>query len=163
MADETPGMEQSKDPDDLHLSREARAAGNEVEVIEVIEEVDEEPTPFVDHKAFLKEDEIVIEKAEFPGGHVFVYSIDAKTRDDWEQEVGKTRGKNKQANVRNFRASLVALCSCYEDGTPFYPDWRKAVKSLGARRASVVDPVYTVAAKLNGVREEDEAEATAAF
>lgn len=168
MADE--GMGQSTDPTDLHLARAAREAGNEMEIVVVEEPEDhaekepkEEPTPFVDHRALLEEDDEIYVKAEFPGGHIFVRSITANERDMWEQEVGKTRGRDKNANVRAFRASFVAFCAVHEDGRRFYPDWMRAVRKLGKRRASVIDPIYAVAAKLNGVREQDEQEATAGF
>lgn len=166
MADK--GMGQSADPEDLHLARAAREAGNEVEVIEVVEEFEEEEgvvTTLVDPKAFLEDDGVFVEKVTIPGSieHIFMAKKSAKDRDDWEQEVGKTKGKNKHANVRNFRASLVAMCACREDGTPFFPDWRKAVKKIGARWAEKIDPIYEVAAKLNGVRAQDEDEATTDF
>ena len=64
------------------------------------------------------------------------------------------RGKKRSFNMQNFRAKVVAECAVDDKGQQVFAD----VSDLGDCRADVLDPIYTVAAKLSGISKEDEEE-----
>lgn len=87
------------------------------------------------------------------GGTVRVRSLSGMERDMFETSVVVGKGKNRDVNLRNLRAKLVALTVVDGLGEPLFtePD----VKALGEKNAAALDRVFTSAQQLSGLREAD--------
>lgn len=100
------------------------------------------------------------ETVETPHGTALMKALSAGERDLWEQwyygEIEKRRPL--------FRASLVAACLVDDKGVPVieptYDDkFVESVRTIAESPATLVDPLYAVAARLAGVAPDDEAKA----
>jgi len=60
----------------------------------------------------------------------------------------------KKAVMSNFRARLVSLCLCDEEGIPLFTE--ADAKLLGQKSGVALDIIATAAKKLNGITKEDE-------
>jgi len=87
------------------------------------------------------------------GGTVRVRGLSGIERDEYEQEMVERRGKRVEANLRNARARLVALCAIDEDGARLFTN--SDVRALGAKSAAALNRVYEAASVLSGLTEDD--------
>ena len=86
-------------------------------------------------------------------GKVVVVGMSGVQRDAFEASCMEGRGKKREFNMRNVRAKLVSACARdAQDDELLFPD----ADALGGIRADILDPLYTVAAKLSGISKEDE-------
>ena len=85
------------------------------------------------------------------GGEVCMCVPSSARRDAVEAAVWKD-GKQ---DLTNFKARLVALCLCYEDGTPWYPDAVAGAEAVGAHSSKIVRRLFHVARQLCPVGDED--------
>lgn len=99
-------------------------------------------------------DDLTWEDVSVPewGGDVRVKTLTGAERDQYEAESVKMEG-NRRKMTGNLRARLVALTAINEDGTPMFT--RGDVMKLGQKSAAALERVFEVAAKLNGMTEED--------
>lgn len=99
-------------------------------------------------------DDLTWEDVSVPewGGDVRVKTLTGAERDQYEAESVKMEG-NRRKMTGNLRARLVALTAINEDGTPMFT--RADVMKLGQKSAAALERVFEVAAKLNGMTEED--------
>ena len=100
-------------------------------------------------------DKLPVEKVACPewGCDVYIRTLSGTERDDFDAASLSTRGKKREINLRNLRARLVVLSACDEAGTPlFVPD---DVSRVGSLSSKVLDRLFTVAQRLNGITEED--------
>ena len=81
------------------------------------------------------------------GGELWVRTMTAAERDDFE--IGSLKNLNGTVEIdrRNLRASLVARCAISEDGGRLFTD--ADIVTLGGKSAAAMDRVYAVAARLN--------------
>lgn len=86
---------------------------------------------------------------------VRVGTMSAADRDTWEAEALMARSQREgSAKLRNLRAALVARCALDpETGERIFAD--EDVEKLGAKGAKPVDRLFTVAARLNAVGDDD--------
>lgn len=89
------------------------------------------------------------------GGTVYVRVMSGAERDAFEDETFKINGKNVELNRKNARARLLVRCITDEGGERLFNDNGDADR-LGAQPADVLDRVYAVAAKSNGLSKADE-------
>ena len=86
-------------------------------------------------------------------GSVFVRTLSAKERDQWEAEIVKDP---KKRDLSNLRAKFVALCVCDKTGeltfVPVDAGW------LGDESAAVIDRLWDAGRKLSGITDEDDEE-----
>ena len=87
------------------------------------------------------------------GEEVWVRTISGTERDAFEQASIEVRGKSREANLRNIRARLCVLCMCDEQGKRILED--KDAEAFGAQPAPVLDRVFEVAQRLNGLGAKD--------
>ena len=87
------------------------------------------------------------------GGEVIVRGLTAAERDQFEQSIVETRGKNTKFNLRNIRAKLVVLCCVDEQGNRIFRD--EDADILGRKSAVALNRVFEVAQRLSGLRPED--------
>ena len=111
----------------------------------------------------LAADDRKIEAVRAPewGGTVHVCSMSGAERDAWEEEQilrGREgeKGGDKGLDLRDFRARFLVHVICDEKGALLFTS--KDAPALGQRSALVLDRLYAVASKLNGVTPQDEAE-----
>lgn len=85
------------------------------------------------------------EAVEVPewGCTVYVAVMTAKDRDQWETEMAGNRD-----NV-NIRASLLVRCLQDDQGKLIFS--RQDADALGSKNAIVVDKLFDVAARINGI------------
>lgn len=85
------------------------------------------------------------------GGDIIVQGITGAQRDEFEQWMFKTRTKNRDANIQNVRARLVALCLVDDEGQRLVG----SIEDLGAIRADVLERLFDEARRLSGMTQED--------
>lgn len=119
--------------------------------------------PLLGKEAILGADDIRTERVEIPewGGEVMVRGLTGRQRDQWEQSMTVRRGKKVEQDLRDFRARLAVLCVVDETGQPVFH--AGDIDALANKSGSALDKIYTVAAKLSGISEEDVEELTADF
>lgn len=103
----------------------------------------------------LRKDDILTEEVDVPewGGTLLVRGMTGRQRDQWEASMQKRQGKRFVMDVADIRAKLVAFCVVGDDGQRIFTD--ADVDDLSAKSAAALDRIYTVAAKLSGVTDED--------
>jgi hypothetical protein len=106
-------------------------------------------------QAILAAEDLKTEDVPVPewGGTVRVRTISAKERDAFEDSLSVGEGKARKTNIVNLRAKLVGLCCIDEGGARVFTD--ADLEALGAKSASVVDRIFSVAQRLNGLTKED--------
>lgn len=87
------------------------------------------------------------------GGEVIVRGMTGAERDAFEVSLVEGRGRNRQANLKNLRAKLIAFCCVSETGERVFTN--EDVEALGTVRADVLNRIYNVAQKLSGITDED--------
>jgi hypothetical protein len=87
------------------------------------------------------------------GGAVWVRTMTAAERDEWEASRLHGEGRRRDVSLENMRASLVAACAVDEHGNRLFDD--ADVEALGAKSARALDRLFQVAQRLNGVTAED--------
>lgn len=101
-----------------------------------------------------------LERADVPewgeGAQVFVRTMSGAERDAWEVEQFDINGKDVTVNRRNLRARLLVKCVVDESGKRIFEDGE--ADALGSRSSRVIDRIYAVAQRLNGLSKKDEDE-----
>jgi len=90
------------------------------------------------------------------GGQVFVRSMTADERDEYEQDRAEAKGDDADKNLKGVRASLVARTLCDEQGDLLFTE--DDVAALGKKSAKAMSRVFNAAAKLNLLTDSDIAE-----
>lgn len=89
------------------------------------------------------------------GGSVRLRAMSSKARDAYEARIYMSRQKDgDEGAMDNVRASLVAQCMCDEEGNNLKLG-KKQVEALGGQSAAVVNRLFDVARKLNGISDSD--------
>jgi hypothetical protein len=113
---------------------------------------------------FLKAEDLVTEEvdlSDLPGynGSVLVRGMTGRERDEFE--VSTVDRRNGERNLVNARARVVIRCVVDDDGKRLFDD--ADIDVLGGKSAAALDRLYEVAAKLSGMRDEDEKEMAGDF
>ena len=98
---------------------------------------------------------------EWGGAWVKVRSLNASERDHFEASTVQRNGKKVTTNLENIRARLCLLCMVDENGERLFQE--EDTFPLGGKSASALDRIFTVAQRLNGLRDEDVDELAANF
>ncbi len=103
------------------------------------------------------------EDVEVPewGGTVRVKGMTGTERDKFEAASLKGKGKNRDVNLANLRARLVAASVVDEEGQLLFKPYD--VEALGRKSAAALGRVYDVAQRLAGLSDEDVDELTEDF
>jgi hypothetical protein len=111
-------------------------------------------------KEILEAVDRVTEEVEVPewGGHVIVTSLNGKERDAFEASVLIQKGKDTRVNMKNARAKLVSMATVDEKGERIFS--QADIEALGLKNAGALDRVYSVAARLSGLTDDDLKELT---
>lgn len=84
---------------------------------------------------------------------VYVRSLTARERDDFERSMIEFRGDKQTVNLAQARAKLAAMAICDENGKRLFTDLD--VKALGEKSASALQRVWDVAQGLSKISQED--------
>lgn len=91
------------------------------------------------------------------GGDVYISTMTAADRDAYELSLANMQANGKaKPSMQNMRAKLVARCLVDEDGARIFPEAK--IDELGKKSAKVLDRLFDVASKLNGINEADQVE-----
>lgn len=89
-------------------------------------------------------------------GWVKVRGMTGLERDEFEADIMTGKGKNRQVNVRNLRAKLVARTVVNEEGERVFTE--ADIPKLGNKSAAALERIVDVARELSGLTEQDEEE-----
>jgi hypothetical protein len=93
------------------------------------------------------------------GGKVLIRGMTGAERDAFEESVMVTRGNNRELNLRNFRAKLVAR-SIVDPVTKERMFTDNEIAELGKKSARALQRVFEAALRLNGMTAESVEELT---
>jgi len=93
------------------------------------------------------------------GGKVLIRGMTGAERDKFEESVMVTRGNNRELNLRNFRAKLVAL-SIVDPVTKERMFSDNEIAELGKKSARALQRVFEAALRLNGMTDQSVEELT---
>jgi hypothetical protein len=116
--------------------------------------------PLLSKGQILAAQDMQFEDVDVPewGGTVRVGSMSAAERDTYEQSLVSAMGPDRQLNMRNARARLLAWCIVDEGGARVFEE--ADIEALGAKSAATVGRLFDVAARLNGIGRKDVEELT---
>lgn len=95
--------------------------------------------------------DVQVEDIEVPewGGTVRIRGLSGTERDEYEAWIISGKGRNRDINLRNSRAKLVALCVVDEQGSRVFDPGD--VAALGKKSAIALQRVFDKAAALSGL------------
>ena len=104
--------------------------------------------------------DLASEEVEVPewGFRLRVRSLTGTERDAFEASLLQTRGKDREINLRNMRAKLVAQSVRKADDSRVFSDAQ--VEALGRKNAAALQRVFRVAQRLSGLAEDEVEELT---
>jgi hypothetical protein len=100
--------------------------------------------------------DLVTEEVDCPewGGSVLIRRMTGKDRDSWEASIYEIKDGKPKQDFTNMRAKLVARTMVDDKGQRLYADTEADV--LGNRSALVLDRLFKVAQRMNGMGTEAE-------
>jgi hypothetical protein len=106
--------------------------------------------PLLNRDQILAAEDIKTEPVNVPewGGDVLVRAITRNQRDAFEDGLAKGKGKNRQLNMQNFSAKLLAICLVDEAGKCLFAP--EDVEALGEKAAAPMQRCLDVATRLCG-------------
>lgn len=105
-------------------------------------------------------DDVAVERVPIPewGRAVYVKSMTGTERDAFEQSLIGGKGRNRQVNLDNFRAKLVARTARDAQDRRIFTDAEAA--RIGEKNAGALQRIVNVANRLSGFSDEDVEELT---
>lgn len=89
-----------------------------------------------------------------PNGHgVYVRVLKGSEKDGWELKNAETAQKQGMGNVTNYKSRLLVKCIVNESDQRLFND--KDVEELGALPCQVIDRLFKIAERLNGLEKKD--------
>jgi hypothetical protein len=91
------------------------------------------------------------------GGEVYISTMTAADRDAYELSLANMQANGKaKPSMQNMRAKLVGRCLVDEAGERVFSEAK--IVDLGKKSAKVLDKLFEVASRLNGINEADQLE-----
>lgn len=99
--------------------------------------------------------DVQVEEVEIPewGGSVLVRGMSGTQRDRFEASLQKGKGANREVNLENFRAKLVAASVVDTEGRLVFKE--EHIPAIGRKSARALARIIDVANKLSGISEDD--------
>lgn len=103
----------------------------------------------------LSAEDLIREKVEVPewGGFVFISAMTGTARDAFEASCMSFKDGKGEQNMENIRAKMVAACATDESGSLLFKP--SQVIELGKKSAKVLDQLFAVAQRVNGMSDGD--------
>ena len=92
------------------------------------------------------------------GGKVRLRCMTGTERDAFESAIYKIKGDKVEANRENFRSELLSRVLCNKDNKLLFNP--REVKALGGKSGRVIDRLFDIAQKINGIGQSDIEEMT---
>ncbi len=111
---------------------------------------------FLNKAEILAQDDLKTEDLQIPewgGAWVRVRTLQANERDWFEASTVQRNGKEITTNLQNIRARLCLLCMVDENNERIFQPEDEF--PLGGKSAAALDRIFSVAQRLNGLRDED--------
>lgn len=110
--------------------------------------------------AILAAQDIQTEEVQVPEwrGSVMVRGMTGTERDAFEASVLTGKGRNRDVNLKNFRARLIVKSVVNGKGERMFT--RADIDALGQKSAAAIARVFDVATRLSGMSDEDVEELT---
>lgn len=111
---------------------------------------------FLNKAEILGQNDLVTEDVQIPewgGAWVRVRTLQANERDWFEASTVQRNGKEITTNLQNIRARLCLLCMVDENNERLFQPEDEF--PLGGKSAAALDRIFSVAQRLNGLRDED--------
>lgn len=110
---------------------------------------------FLNKADILGKQDIVTEDLFVPewDAWVRVKVMTAAERDHFEASTVQREGKTTSLNLQGIRARLCILCLVDEAGNRMFTD--EDEYALGTKSGAALDRIFTVAQRINGLRDED--------
>lgn len=113
------------------------------------------PAGFLDRDAILAADDLPEEVVEVPewGGKVLIRGMTGEERDSFEESIMQQRGGEREINLKNFRAKLVARSIVHPvTKERLFKD--NEIHLLGKKSAIALQRVFEAALRLNGMTQQ---------
>lgn len=116
---------------------------------------DREDARFKGRDFILGVDDAITEEVHVPEWQTWVRvkAMSGAERDAYEQDILVGKGRNRDVNLVNARAKLIARSVVDQNGERMFAEGD--VKKLGAKSAAAIQRVYDVASRLSGLSESD--------
>lgn len=111
---------------------------------------------FLNKAEILAQDDLKTEDIQIPewgNAWVRVRTLNASERDHFEASTVVRNGKKMTTNLEHIRARLCLLCLVDENGERLFQE--EDMFPLGGKSAAALDRIFTVAQRLNGLRDSD--------
>ena len=86
-------------------------------------------------------------------GPIYVHTLTGGERDNWEQEIMRSRSKSGRIDIRNLKVRLIVQCVKNADGVLIFNP--SDIPALQKKNAKPLDRIYQVAARLSGLSEDE--------
>ncbi len=87
------------------------------------------------------------------GGKVRLRCMTGTERDAFEAAIYKIKGDKVEANRENFRSELLSRVLCNKDNKLLFNP--REVKALGGKSGRIIDRLFEIAQKINGIGQSD--------
>ena len=119
--------------------------------------------PLLTKEQILAAEDLDYEEVEIKewGGKVRLRCMTGTERDAFESAIYKIKGDKVEANRENFRSELLSRVLCNKDNKLLFNP--REVKALGGKSGRVIDRLFDIAQKINGIGQSDIEELTKNF
>ncbi len=116
--------------------------------------------PLLTKEQILAAEDLDYEEVEIKewGGKVRLRCMTGTERDAFESAIYKIKGDKVEANRENFRSELLSRVLCNKDNKLLFNP--REVKALGGKSGRVIDRLFDIAQKINGIGQSDIEEMT---
>ena len=116
--------------------------------------------PLLTKEQILAAEDLDYEEVEIKewGGKVRLRCMTGTERDAFESAIYKIKGDKVEANRENFRSELLSRVLCNKDNKLLFNP--REVKALGGKSGRVIDRLFDIAQKINGIGQSDIEELT---
>jgi len=116
--------------------------------------------PLLTKEQILAAEDLDFEEVEIKewGGKVRLRCMTGTERDAFESAIYKIKGDKVEANRENFRSELLSRVLCNKDNKLLFNP--REVKALGGKSGRVIDRLFDIAQKINGIGQSDIEELT---
>lgn len=94
-----------------------------------------------------------LDMTPFWPGHVFVRSLMASEKDNFEKGLVRIKGNKREMNLANARARFAALVVCDAEGNPIFSEFD--TQDLGRKNAAAIERIWKVGQRLSGYTDEE--------
>jgi hypothetical protein len=125
-------------------------------LIRTLEELREQQMALLSKEQIWQANDITWEDVPCPewGGEVRLRGLQGNERDEFEaKSLKKGKGGQREVEIKNLRARLIAACAINDDGSPLFT--AGDVLRLSQKSAVPLERLFKVAQRLSGLSDDD--------